>query len=500
MAAQRRRQSTCGAVLVCAVLLIPLGCSSSGSSLTPTTRPSQAAGSAGSTTSPTARAVSSGVMRKQPVPCPTQRGRSVTMQDITTASRGLRFMRLGLPGVLVSDYGRPDVMVSRKGTATVVWSGTHAVYSADDPSSPVDPQDVTHGGGRVPDEFMRDVDGTVGIDAADAQTLVYDDYTGTRAGRNVNVDFYDLVLFDRAPGAAWTTSSRVTHRPLESHATVAVNASGAAVVMWPEATRHGSGDGTRMWAVYRDSAGGVWTRPQRMPAADASLVGIDDAGRVLLLYYRGGIKIQQAWAIRRASTGRWERPHRIGEPKATVLTDAVGPDGSAVLTYGQLDDTFTMHPPLLTVRMSRSGTWGAPTAEPGGLGGGDVAVDGKGRALLVGWTGRDLMGRWSRPDGRWRKPFVVVANVPKPRLRESDTQIALNRRGDALIVWAKGRREQLWARYKPLGRRWSKPIKVTQPNNPPRSFDADVGDCGHAAIAWTTRTKQVQIRRFSPTP
>ena len=79
----------------------------------------------------------------------------------------------------------------------------------------------------------------------------------------------------------------------------------------------------------------------------------------------------------------------------------------------------------------------------------------------------------------------------------------MNRRGDALVVWrAKGRVAQLWARYKPAGHEWTKPVKVTRAGQPAAGyFGAAIGDRGHAAVAWTTRNnRQIQVRRASPTP
>ena len=77
----------------------------------------------------------------------------------------------------------------------------------------------------------------------------------------------------------------------------------------------------------------------------------------------------------------------------------------------------------------------------------------------------------------------------------------MNRRGDALVVWAaKGRVPQLWARYKPAGQGWTKPVKVTRTSSPPGSYTAELGDGGHAAITWMPRNgREVHIVRTSPT-
>ena len=111
--------------------------------------------------------------------------------------------------------------------------------------------------------------------------------------------------------------------------------------------------------------------------------------------------------------------------------------------------------------MSPAGTWGAPVLQPDGLGarGLAVGVDARGRALLAGWRGADLVGRWSKPDGQWRQPFVLASDISLPRdppglfpapLLSPTVVVKVNRRGDAVVGWAaKGRVAQIWTRYKP---------------------------------------------------
>ena len=183
---------------------------------------------------------------------------------------------------------------------------------------------------------------------------------------------------------------------------------------------------------------------------------------------------------------------------------ALGAGGAAVVTYSSFGDDGP-YGRQFTSRMSPKGTWGARVRQPNGLDDGRRAVDmdATGRALIAWWHGTDLMGRWSRPDGRWRKPCVLAADVSHPRRSEDDTQVVVNRRGDALVVWrAKGREAQLWARYKRAGHDWMNPVKVTPTDSPPAGyFGAGLGDGGHAAIAWTTRhDQQIEVRRLTPTP
>jgi hypothetical protein len=129
-------------------------------------------------------------------------------------------------------------------------------------------------------------------------------------------------------------------------------------------------------------------------------------------------------------------------------------------------------------------------------------MDAKGRALIAGWKGADLMGRWSRPDGRWRKPFVLTADVSKTLKWGLTERVAVNRRGDAVVGWgAKGRIAHVWARYKPVGQEWTQPVRLTRADKPPQLFRAAIGECGHVAFAWVTSgDPELQVLRASPMP
>lgn len=140
---------------------------------------------------------------------------------------------------------------------------------------------------------------------------MYEVSTGLAAGGPLQWE--DLVLPDRVPGAGWPRSpAKLRHRIIES-SRLAVNASGAAVVMWSQYVT--STDDEELYASYRDAAGARWTTPERVPAPNAfsADVDIDDAGRVLVVYDRIADNHEGVWAIRRTPTGRWgERRHLSG--------------------------------------------------------------------------------------------------------------------------------------------------------------------------------------------
>jgi hypothetical protein len=432
------------------------------------------------------------------------------MHDATTVSRGETVL------------GPLDLVVSRTGRATVAWTGApggfrlqpRIVGIADDPPAPGDP----HGPPGPPDPqdpLDAQVDAVIdaewpgshlGIDLADRQTLLWQQDLLTPPGPDqVFTELYDMVLSERGTGGGWSTSPVVV-TDFVSGAQLAVNASGAAVVAWEAFTQRPNGD-FHVYASYRDTAGAGWTSPERVPdTAILSQVGIDDDGRVLLVYQRSGHNGETFRAIRRSRAGEWGKPQRVGGPDTfPPIRVALGAGGAALLVFRRLEGHGPPDGTQYMSRMSPTGTWGAPVRHSGGLPVGPRAfgMDSKGRALIAWWNGTDLMGRSTRPDGRWRKPWVLAANVSKPRRSELDTQVVVNRRGDALVVWrAKGREAQLWGRYKPAGHGWTRPVSVTPVDSPPGAyFAAAIGDCGHAAVAWTTRNnRHIQVRRFTPTP
>ena len=187
---------------------------------------------------------------------------------------------------------------------------------ADDPSAPGDPQEPP----SPPDpQDPRDAQvdallasgteppgGNLGIDGAGVQTVLWNQDLLTPSGEFT--EFYDVVISDRAPGGAWSTSPVLVTGYLWTGG-LAVNASGAAVVAWQEVQdpRHG-----HVYASYRGTAGAGWGTPERVPHATfVDQVGIDDAGRVLLLYRPKNLSLM---AIRRFPDGVWGEPHRVAGP------------------------------------------------------------------------------------------------------------------------------------------------------------------------------------------
>ncbi|WP_210441310.1 hypothetical protein [Nocardioides xinjiangensis] len=340
------------------------------------------------------------------------------------------------------------------------------------------------------------------MDATGVQTLMWlSDERGPSGGPSPFNEYFDVVLADRNQAGGWSSSPTVVGTGHVWNARLAVNSSGAAVVTW------GQSDGPRLnvYASYREAAGADWTQTE-LVAKDASSgeVGIDDAGRVLLLLARGNNKRTRTYAARRTPTGGWEVPRRLaGGDLGGDLT--VGANGSAVVLRSRIFyGSDSPRGSQFTLRMTPSGRWQPPVRQPAltdAVVGRSLDMDAKGRVLLAWWVGPDLMVRRSRPNGVWRRPCVLAAGVERPYSVDPDAQLAVNRRGDALVIWAnKGQVPELWARYKPHGQGWSSPVKVTRTSSPLGSYAADLGAEGHGAITWMPRNgREIHVVRTSPT-
>ena len=408
-----------------------------------------------------------------PRPCPTQSAAAWANPNRSTS--------------YVANGSLGDLVVAPRGTATLAWvSGSRTsrvwqVRTSDLPSSPGDPQ-VLPGPrtGLVPAgakaSALFPIGDHLGVDDSGALTAAFQQDLLLASGQTTEV--YDLVISDRAVGNTWSSMPHVADDGSISGAELAVNSSGAAVLAWDVY----DGGGFPSYVSYRPAAGAAWTPAVRVAPRSQSVrdVGIDDAGRAVLLY---STPSEDAMAVRGTPTAGWSRPQPL---PGRDMTLAVGAGGAAVVSG--LRGAQGLRP--YTISMSRSGTWGAPVPQPDAdFPGPTVAMDGAGRALYLWWDEQRLMTRWSERGGSWREPCVLADGVADPRYFDHvASHVAVNSRGDALVVWrTKDPAPQLWARAKRAGQAWTEPIEVTAGTGRLLGeFRAAIGARGHAAIAWTT--------------
>jgi hypothetical protein len=194
----RRALHRAGVAALWCVLLLQAACTADESSGSSGASPADGAATAETTTraSNLPKAADS-----DPAPCPSQTLRSWHLGDITTR-------RLIARGTL------EDVAVSQTGSATVAWTASvdygevrtmDVPAVASDPQSPAGPPDPQHR--EVFNAFGDDV---LGVDAADAQTLLWlSDERGLGGGPTPFTEFFDVVVADRSSGGRWSTSPAV---------------------------------------------------------------------------------------------------------------------------------------------------------------------------------------------------------------------------------------------------------------------------------------------------
>lgn len=425
--------------------------------------------------------------RAGPAPCRSERS-SWSVRDHTTRR-------------LLAHGDVADIEVSRTGVATVAWTvslDSGEIRTMDVPAAPGDPQ-LPAG---PPDPEHRQIfhglgDGVLGVDASGTQTLTWlSDPRGPSAGPSPFTEFFDVVVSERSPGGAWSSSPSVVSAGTVSSHQVAVNASGAAVLAWVLfGGRH-----PQTYAAYREAGTTSWTSPVRV-AAKASLdgVGIDDAGRVVLAFRRDD-GTDNRYAVRRTRAGRWTDPTRVAKDVYSMSL-VVAADGSAVaLTAADLRGKGGDWGTQVTRRMTPRGRWQDQVRHPDYN---DVVfthvldVDARGRALLAWWDGPDLLSQSSRPDGRWSAPCVLARDVGPDAYLTPEARLSVNRQGDALVVWpAGGQKPHLRARFKPAGHGWSDTIRLRHSEGVADYYTADIGERGHAALAWVPRNgRQIHVVR-----
>lgn len=72
-----------------------------------------------------------------------------------------------------------------------------------------------------------------------------------------------------------------------------------------------------------------------------------------------------------------------------------------------------------------------------------------------------------------------------------------------MVTWGAQRRNPLArARYKPAGQSWTRPVRVTDPDKPPQLLGTAIGECGHVAFTWSTRStpRRLFLLRATPRP
>ena len=395
-----------------------------------------------------------------------------------------------------AEFGdRPSVTMDRAGRAAVGWRAAppgagEGVFAASLPAEGSATTALSTG------ELDEDGESrpTLGQDRAGNTTAVwvqdgYDPDTATFSGPPTVMYAY------RPTGGTWSTPSSVSDGASARRGfapTIAVNAAGAAVLVWAKYTPRG--DDPAVFSTYRRSASSSWTAPVRVPRSrdDEPEVGIDDDGNALSVFYRGSD--DGTYAARRVVGRGWQPAVKLSTGYTWAPRFALSTGGAAVAVWERpIDDTTSTY---RFARMSTDGRWGRQREMPAGIRARDLAIGPRGRATAT-WTARHkIRVARSRPDGSWLKP-VVMADTGN---LGGSPALAVDRRGNVVLAWMTNRNAagpRLEASYRPVHGDWTSRRRLTPVDTRPRAFAVAAGGHRQAAVAWITRDEMVQALRFS---
>lgn len=274
---------------------------------------------------------------------------------------------------------------------------------------------------------------------------------------------------------------------------VVLDSEGNATAVWDR----WSGVDTVVESAYRP-AGEAWEAPvdlsepelegEVIPGAhDASdpRIAVDRNGNVTVVWERyAGTNQMLVQAVERPTGGSWTAPVDIAEfsqgeaPEPWIAVDWEG-NATAVWKQGEVI-TSSFHP--------FAGSWGEPTQLSGGKSFTPQAtMDARGDTTVV-WMHNDgshyVVESAYRPEGgAWEAPTLVS----EPGEEGGNPQVALDAKGDSLVVWrgAVEGEEFVRAAYRPQGALWSPATNVSSPGEHVESLRDAVDPDGNAIVAWS---------------
>jgi hypothetical protein len=310
----------------------------------------------------------------------------------------------------------------------------------------------------------------------------------------LGVSFLFLVVFASVARAEWLPPVDISEESQHTGAPhVVLDSEGNATAVWDR----WNGVDTVVESSFRP-AGEGWEAPVDLSepelegevapgAHDASAprIAVDRNGNVTVIWERYAATNQMLLqAVERPAGGSWTAPVDIAEFSQGVDPEpwiAVDWEGNATAVWKQGDViTSSFHP--------FAGSWGEPTPlsdeesfTP------QAAMDARGDTTAV-WMHNDgshyVVESAYRPEGgEWEEPTLVS----KPGEEGGNPQVALDAKGDSLVVWrgeVEGE-EFVRAAYRPQGESWSPATNVSSPGEHVQSLRDAVDPAGNAIVAWS---------------
>jgi hypothetical protein len=323
------------------------------------------------------------------------------------------------------------------------------------------------------------------LDSEGNATAVWDRWNGEdvvveSAFRPAGQEWGTPVDLSEPPGGATAPGEHDANSPR-----IAVDRNGNVTVVWE---RYAS-DKILIQSVDRPS-GGSWTAPVDiaevpLAASPEPWIAVDWEGRATAVWKHSEV-VETAF---RPFGGSWGEPVPLSEGESFVPQAAMDARGDTTVVWMHLDGS---HYVVESAYRPEGGEWEAPTlvSQPGEEGGDpQVALDAKGDSLVV-WRGEDEGAEFARAayrpsGGSWGSPVDVSA----PGEQVQSLRDAVDPDGNAIVAWAGstgmlGGYDIVHTAFKPAEGSWESPVALSADGGNAFPSDLTFDTSGNAALTW----------------
>jgi hypothetical protein len=323
-----------------------------------------------------------------------------------------------------------------------------------------------------------------------------------------------LALLFLSPSAEaaplWVGPSNVFVSPYSTAADdVAMNSAGETAVAWESHSALQIG--------IKDGAEGLWHKSRRFPAGGrGAQVAIDRKGDVIAVWEHWEGESLSLLSSFRPAGGNWRAPlplsGNLGEGQAEWDL-VMNPRGDAALTWIQahrepfFESFIEAYSAFARVMPAGSGDWGQAVklSATGYVTDSDIALDGRGD-VLAAWresarpgpaTVQAAFGSASDSGGNWQAPVTLSAGGTDI---SEQVQAAMGARGDAAVAWTTPSRcGPVVGTILPAGGGWSAPQEISPSGECAVQPKLTVDSHGHVLAVWDgiKRVSSLQVSSTS---
>jgi PKD domain len=244
-------------------------------------------------------------------------------------------------------------------------------------------------------------------------------------------------------------------------------------------------------AVAPAGAAPTWLAPTKLSAtgysAEKPQVAVDAQGNATAVWERpNGTNIIVEAASRPAGSGAWQASVPLSSATAIMPLPQVAVDarGDAVAVW----ESYIAGEPVVeaATRTGFAGAWQAPVelSSPGVVGlRPDLAVDARGDAVVVWQRGPGLVEAASRPaGGSWQTPAILTKSAEDLHSAE----VGIDASGEATAVWEEqvGAEVRIDAASRPAGGAWQTPVTLSAAGENANEPRVAVNARGDAVAVW----------------